>query len=162
MDLAEARLRTVAEARSWISTPYHIGGRTKGAGCDCGSCLYCILVNSRAIDPDAELEEFFSHVSAGAWAHWTDDQYLFRMRRHAVELMRRTAVAGADLLPGNLILCKAFGANFYNHGGIVTDWPKIIHCISPRVGETSALWHPAWATREIAVFDPFARRFSGC
>lgn len=155
------RLATVIEARSWIGTPYHPGGRVKGAGCDCGSCLYCILVNSRAIEPDAELEEFFAHVSVDAWAHWTEEQYLFRMRRHAAELMRCVAAAGTELLPGNLILCKAFGANFYNHGGIVTDWPKIVHCFRPCVAETSALWHPAWANREIIVFDPFAGR-PGC
>lgn len=154
------RARIVLEARSWVGTPYHTGGRAKGAGCDCGTCLYCVLLNSGAVDPDPDLEEFFSHVSCDAWAHWTDEQYLFRMRKHAVELMSRIAVSNAGLEPGNLVLVQGFGAKFYNHGGIVTAWPKIVHCMIPRVAETSALWHPVWSHQKIAVFDPVARRFA--
>ena len=31
------RERLIAEAKEWLGTPYHTGGRVKGAGCDCGA-----------------------------------------------------------------------------------------------------------------------------
>lgn len=37
---AETRASVLAEARSWIGTPYHHKGRAKGIGVDCGGMLY--------------------------------------------------------------------------------------------------------------------------
>jgi cell wall-associated NlpC family hydrolase len=35
----KTRAEAVLIARTWLETPYILGGRLKGAGCDCGSLL---------------------------------------------------------------------------------------------------------------------------
>ena len=42
--ILKARPEAVAIARSWIRTPYVMGGRIKGAGCDCATLLSEYLI----------------------------------------------------------------------------------------------------------------------
>jgi hypothetical protein len=41
-----------------------------------------------------------------------------------------------------------------NHSGIVTDWPKITHCMYEGVKEIDASRDPFWSHKNITVFDP--------
>jgi cell wall-associated NlpC family hydrolase len=50
VDHAETRARIVAEARTWLRTPYHHMAELKGVGVDCGKLVLCILSNAGAID----------------------------------------------------------------------------------------------------------------
>ena len=50
----EERERLVAEALSWLGTPYHHAGRIKGGGTDCGMLILQTFINVGLI-PDTEV-----------------------------------------------------------------------------------------------------------
>lgn len=138
----------VAEARSWIGTRYHIMGRRKGAGCDCGSFLMSVAVNCGLIS-DGQMEVY----SLDCWQHWRQDKYLHHVMKHAEKLAQEICYRSTKVLPGCLVLSRVVGCGYFNHGGIVTEWPKLVHAVSPRVEEVSAVDNWLWNYREIAIFD---------
>ncbi len=142
------RPEIVAETRSWIRTPYVIRGRVKGAGCDCGSLPMSVGVNTGMID-DEELKVY----SIDCWMHWTDEQYLRAVMKHTAKVLEQVAYRSTKILPGSLLLTKSPSAKFYNHSAIVTEWPLIVHAVTPAVEEVDATKHWLWAYRPIAVFD---------
>jgi len=142
------RAQIVSEARSWIGTPYVIRARVKGAGCDCGSLLMSIGVNAGMID-DFELETY----SIDCWQHWSDEKYLRAVMRNTEKVLEGVAYKTTVIRPGCLILTRTPSAKFFNHGAIVTDWPKIVHAVTPQVEEVDATKHWLWAYRPIAAFD---------
>jgi hypothetical protein len=144
----EKRAALVAEARSWIGTPYIIRGRVKGAGCDCGSFLMSAAVASGMMT-DEDLEVY----SIDCWAHWDDEKYLKRVMLHTAQVLEGVAYRSAPILPGSLVLTRAAGCKFYNHGGIVTEWPRLVHAVNPCVEEADATAHHLWAYRQVAAFD---------
>lgn len=144
----EARAVIVAEARSWVGTPYHIRGRVKGAGADCGSLPLSIVVNCGLIS-DEQLEVY----SIDCWQHWKDEKYLAHVMRHTEKVMEAIAYRSTKILPGCLVLTRAAGSKVFNHSGIVTEWPLLVHAVMPKVEETDATAHRLWAYRPIEVFD---------
>jgi len=147
---AEERAALVAEARSWIGTPYHVGGMVKGAGCCCGSLILAVL-QARGLAPD----ERFGVYSSDSWAHWREDHYRMRLFRHARKLAEGIAARCMRALPGCIALARAMDSKVFNHAGIVTEWPRIVHAIAPAVIEVDATRDPLWIHREIEIFDPF-------
>jgi len=61
---AAARAAVVAEARSWIGTPYHHAADVKGHGVDCAMLLvrvYCDLGLVEPFDPRPYTRDWFLH-----------------------------------------------------------------------------------------------------
>jgi cell wall-associated NlpC family hydrolase len=61
-----ARAAVVAEARSWIGTPYHHAADVKGHGVDCAMLLvrvYCDLGLIELFDPRPYTRDWFLHRS---------------------------------------------------------------------------------------------------
>lgn len=122
---AEQRATIVAEARSWLGTPYHHRAEVKGAGVDCAQLLHavyrgCGLVPEIAIPPYPP----DWHLHRGA------ERYLAAVLDHAVE------IAGPPL-PGDIALWR-FGRCF-SHGAIVVAWPIVIHAyVGRRVASEDA------------------------
>ncbi len=103
----------VNEARTWLGTPYASNGDIKGAGVDCGMLLVRVWVDLGLI------ESFDPRPYPAQWAlHQRSERYLESILRFAVE------VPGPPK-PGDVVVFK-FG-HCWAHGGIVTDWPMIIH-----------------------------------
>lgn len=109
----EQRARVVAEARTWLKTPYHHHGRVKGAqgGVDCLMLLVEVF----------EACGLVCGVEPGAYAH---DWHL----HHSDELYMRglggyTRRLGGDEVPqmGDVALFR-FGRTF-SHAGIVVESP---------------------------------------
>lgn len=120
MTEAEARAAIVAEALSWLGTPYHHHGRVKGAGVDCAqmpAAVYeaCGIVPHLAPD-----------YSPQWMLHRDEEQYLAWIRPHAREIAREA------VQPGDLAIYK-FGRVF-SHSAIVIDPPTVIHAMQ-RAGE---------------------------
>jgi hypothetical protein len=69
--------------------------------------------------------------------------------------MEATAYRSLELAPGNLVLTSVARSKLYNHGGVITAWPRLVHAIAPAVVEIDASRDPLWSFRRIAVFDPF-------
>jgi cell wall-associated NlpC family hydrolase len=154
-EIAEGRARMVEEARSWIGTPYRVGGMVKGAGCCCGSLVLAVFqACGRA------LGEKFGVASSDCWQHWKEEQYQFRLMKHAVKIAEALTRPGAAsaALPGCIALVRVGSNRCYNHAGIVTEWPMVVHSVFPEVAEVNASRHPLWAYRHVAVFDPFAEK----
>lgn len=108
----EARAAIVAEARSWLRTPYHHAARVKGAGVDCAQIL--VEVYSAA----GVIERFDPGFYPSDWMlHRDEERYL--------ETVRRFAHPVATPLPGDVAVYR-FG-RCVSHGAIVIEWPIIIH-----------------------------------
>ncbi len=107
------------EALTWLGTPWRHGAGLKQVGVDCAQLLFRVFQAVGIIDPDLEL----SGYSPQFHLH----------RRH--EVFRECVECIADELPpeerhmADIILYR-FGKVF-NHGGLVLEWPTIIHSSSP-------------------------------
>jgi len=134
MSAAEAKEReaVVAEAESWIGTPFHDGARVKGGGVDCAQLLVGVFsAPGVALIPALDVPPYRPD-----WhLHQTDERYLRQILAHAREVPAPTG-------PGDVALWR-FGRCF-SHGAIVAGWPRIIHAVRPRcvmAGDTERdLW----------------------
>jgi cell wall-associated NlpC family hydrolase len=113
---ADQRAAVVAEARSWIGTPWHHEACVKGAGVDCAmllaACYKAAGLVDLAFDPrpyhrdwmfHRKEEKLLGHVLAlGAREIWPDQ-------------------AG----PADIVLWKI--GHTLSHVGIVSAWPWVIH-----------------------------------
>ncbi len=127
------RAAILAEARSWLGTPYHHEARVKGAGVDCAQLLYAVYRHAGRI-PAFDIP----HYPPDWHLHRDTERYLGFVLDHAVE------IAGPPL-PGDIAIWK-FGRCF-SHGAIVLEWPRIIHayvgrpCEVEDAGRASYLTH---------------------
>ena len=148
--IAAERARLVAEAESWIGTPYHTGGRLKGVGADCLTFVACAFENAGLI-PHVDIP----HYPPDWHLHRDDERYLAGVLERCIE------VPGPPL-PGDLAMWR-IGRGFA-HGAIVVGWPRIVHA-ELRIGRIvadDALRNAGLATIGERVADcgkPRPRRF---
>ena len=113
MNEETGRARIVAEALSWLKTPYHHEGRVKGAGVDCGMLLLEV------------------YEAAGLIPHVVPDPYPHDFHMHRGEEWYKRIVetymhpCQNPPLPGDVVLYK-FG-RILSHGAIVIKWPVVVH-----------------------------------
>lgn len=115
---SEERAAVVAEARSWIGTPYHNCADVKGAGVDCGMLLVRVFVDTGLCTP------FDPRPYPPDWnLHRSEERYLCFIFDRTAELTMPQ--------PGDVAVYK-FG-RCYAHGGIVTvaDPLTIVHAYQP-------------------------------
>jgi cell wall-associated NlpC family hydrolase len=114
----QERALVIAEARSWIGTPYHTQGDVKRAGVDCGMLLVRVFVDCGLVapfDPRPYPNDWFLHRS--------EEKYLGFVFDHAKEV--------ESPFPGDVMVFR-YG-RCYSHGAIVTHAAplKIIHAYQP-------------------------------
>jgi cell wall-associated NlpC family hydrolase len=144
------REESVAIARSYIGTPYRLGGRVKGAGVDCATLLAEWGVECGIFT--REQTPLYSH---DWFCNTTEDRYLFEIMRHAHKTLESVCRGGIEAKPGCLVLFKVVRSKLFNHGGIVTQWPMIVHAVDPCVREHNAINHYMTGHTEMAIFDPW-------
>lgn len=108
----DLRASIVAEAESWLRTPYHHRAHLKGVGVDCAWLLievYASLGMIERFDPGEYPMDWMMHRDEERYLHWVE-QY-----------GRRVDVPQ----PGDIAVWR-FGRTF-SHGAIVTEWPRVIH-----------------------------------
>ena len=127
----EQRTAVVAEAESWLGTPYHHEARIKGHGVDCAQILVGVFANVGLIEPVT-----LPHYPMDWNLHRDEERYLDILGRYTREIehpslcdpragaARQPAGAG-NVLPGDIAIWK-FGRCF-SHGAIVVAWPVVIH-----------------------------------
>lgn len=109
----EEREMVVAEAKTWLGTPYISNGAVKGAGIDCGMLLVRVFIDAGLI-PDFDPRPY-----PAQWAlNQSAERYLAIVESYARE------IEGLPK-PGDIALFK-FG-KCWAHGAIVINWPEIIH-----------------------------------
>jgi cell wall-associated NlpC family hydrolase len=149
-----ARSDAVAIARTFLGTKYVLGGRVKGAGADCATLLSMYLEEIGACN-----KEDFADVGIYThdwFQHASSDRYLLRLMRHAPKVLDTVCLGIVAAKPGSLALFRVVGSKLFNHGGIITQWPRMIHAVYPRVTESIASTHWLTAHREMKIFDPWS------
>lgn len=143
----ETALRTalMAEARSWIGTPYRQLGATKGVAVDCSMLLVRCLVNAGIV------EDFDPRPYPPAWfLHQEDERYIDWLGVVGLEV---TAPLAGDVVAFRI--GRAFA-----HSGLISDPTHLIHAFADdgQVRESS-LAIPALAFANRRDNTPRARRF---
>jgi cell wall-associated NlpC family hydrolase len=117
----EQRNAVVAEAMTWLGTPWMHASAVKGksGGVDCGMLLIMSFNNSgigaNITDPRPYKRYWFLHQD--------DDTYLRFLQEFSYEI----ALPKTGLLPGDIVAFKGHNWKTFGHAGIVTTWPNIIH-----------------------------------
>jgi cell wall-associated NlpC family hydrolase len=140
------RAAVVAEARSWIGTPYHNCADIKGVGVDCGMLLVRVFVDMKLCPPfDPRPYPVDWHLHRG------EERYLGFIFDRSAE--------AAQPLPGDVMVFR-YG-RCYSHGGIVTaaNPLRIVHAyyqartvIEDEVARNAVLADPARKPRFFSVW----------
>jgi cell wall-associated NlpC family hydrolase len=110
-----SRAEVIAEARSWLGTPYHHAAQVKGAGVDC-AMLPAAIYRAAGLIPSVSVE------------HYPPDWHLHRdVERYLTVVTCYAAEVPAPTGPGDFVLFR--WGRCFAHGAIVVDWPAIIHAV---------------------------------
>jgi len=111
-----SREAVIAEAVTWLGTPYHHHGRIKGVGADCAMFPVEVYAAAGILAQDPDIGPY-----PAQWhLHHDEERYLAAVRLRAAEI-------DGPPSPGDFAVWK-FGRCF-SHGGIVIAWPRIIHAL---------------------------------
>ncbi len=120
------RSELIAEALSWVGTPYQTHQSCKGAGADCGGYCYGVWRNVGLLPPDAIPER----MSAQWYLHRTDEVIVRGLQSHgAVEIPLADAKPG-DVLTFQYGRAQSHMAFLLPHGKIIHSYAyKMVVCI---------------------------------
>lgn len=128
-----------------------MGGQVKGAGVDCASYIACYLREcGLAVDQDLGV---YSH---DWFCHAKDERYMLRLIRYAPKTLDAICRGTVDALPGSLALFRCVRSRLFNHGGIITKWPMMLHATPDGVKESDATQHYLTSHMEMSIFDPWS------
>lgn len=103
----------IAEAETWLNTPFHHEARLKGVGVDCGQLLKAVYLAAGLVD---EVQE---QPYAMQWhLHRSEEVYLAWIEKFG------RLIPGPPG-PGDVAIWKM--GRTHSHAAIVVAWPKIIH-----------------------------------
>lgn len=133
----------LAEARSWLRTPYHHQGFVKGAGVDCAFLLICVYHAVGVIpwiDPRPYPPDWHFHRDEERYLGWVE-QYCEQVEQPK---------------PGDIAVFRI--GRCISHGAIVVDYPNCIHSytrrgveyINAENSELSGRLHSFWSPKGIA------------
>jgi len=145
------RAAAVAEALTWLGTPFRDCADRKGVGVDCAMMLVRVFVDTGiipAFDPRPYAPQWFQHRS--------EEKFLGFVGRFGIEVERAP-------VPGDVIVYR-FGRCFA-HGAIVVDGENVVHAykrlgavvMSPLRDAGLALLKTG-SPRPRKIFDVWARR----
>lgn len=142
------RAAIVAEARSWIGTPYRHQASRKGAGCDCLGLVRGVWRSLYGAEPEAP------PAYRADWAETGGRETLLEgARRHLVERPSRA------FQPGDVLLFRMSPEACLKHCAIASDGrpgdpePRIIHAYWGRAVVES--WLGPWWRRRLAYVFSF-------
>jgi NlpC/P60 family putative phage cell wall peptidase len=131
------RTAIVAEARSWIGTPYRHQASLKGVGCDCLGLVRGVWRAVVGAEPEAV------PAYAADWAEASNSETLAdAAARHL------TAIAVADIRPGNLLLFRWRTGFAAKHAAVATAADLMVHA------------HDGAAVAEVAIAPWWRRRLA--
>ena len=111
------RADVVAEAKTWLLTPYHHAACVKGAGVDCAYFLKAVFESVGMVSP------FVVTGYPRDWhLHNDEERYLNYVTQYAHRVDRAQ--------PGDVALFKV--GRVVSHGAMVVDWPLMIHSYHTR------------------------------
>jgi cell wall-associated NlpC family hydrolase len=123
----EMRQAVVAEALSWVGTPYVSNAMVKGAvggGTDCVMLLVAVYGNLGLLPKDLDPRPY-----PPQWhIHRNEELYMENIMKYAKEVPGPPA---RKPLPGDLVMFKI--GKVFAHGSIIIDWPNVVHAIGAAV-----------------------------
>ncbi len=132
---AAQRQAVIAEAESWIGTPFHHQGRVKGpqGGVDCAMLLLEVFKKVFSCQLPVASEESKAETPKLGTGNWELGTLTYSMQWHLHHSEEKylemiLALGGKPVEspgPGDIAIWKIGRA--YSHGAIVVVWPKIIH-----------------------------------
>jgi NlpC/P60 family putative phage cell wall peptidase len=142
-----SRARIVAEARSWIGTPYRHQASLKGAGCDCLGLVRGVWREVYGVEPEEP------PPYSPDWAEETGEETLRdAARRHMREIDAGPLRKGAPLPLGSLVLIRVKERGPAKHAAIATGQHRIVHAYSGHAVAENDL-PDAWARRIAYAFE---------
>ena len=116
MTETEQRSAVIAEAVTWLRTPFRDRASCKGAGVDC-----CFLIKAAYEASGVAPNLAISFYSPQIMLHTDRETYI-----EGIIANGGHEVTEADVKPADIVLYKV--GRIFGHGAIVVDWPhKIIH-----------------------------------
>lgn len=112
MDKVQQRSAVVAEALTWLGTPYHHHGRIKGAGVDCAQIL-CAVYEATGVVP---------HVEPGNYAR---EHHLHRDEEIYIDWIERCGGVEVQTPALGDIALFHWGRT-WSHGAIVIELEPVI------------------------------------
>lgn len=141
--MSTTRDQIVAEARTWLGTPYVHQASCKGAGSDCLGLLRGVW--RAVLGPEPESVPSYSLD----WSEPQGDERMWQAaRRHL------TSKAVEDMQPGDVLLFRMRDGRVAKHVGIVSEGgeaPRFIHAYSGHGVVENTLSDP-WRRRVVACF----------
>jgi cell wall-associated NlpC family hydrolase len=135
------RRLVIAEAKTWLQTPYHHMGRIKGGGTDC-LMLLAEVYEAAGLIPHVEVPFYPPDWNL----HRDAERYLEGVLRYAREI-------GPPPRSGDVAVFK-FGRCFA-HGGITVAWPRLIHAWCDSGVVYADADQPPLGGRQVRFFSPF-------
>lgn len=112
--MTDLQSAVLAEAATWLGTPWHHEGDVKGAGVDCAMLLIRVFTAVGAIADFDPRPYPIDHMM-----HSDDERFLGWLQKHA------DPVTSGDPQPADVLVYRV--GRCYSHGAIVTQWPYILH-----------------------------------
>ena len=139
----DVRSRILAEAESWLGTPYHHLADVKGRGVDCAMLLVRVFVDAGAVEafdprkPEPYTPDWFLHRSEEKFKGWVE--------QFGDKLPDGQAPAPADVVLFKIGRCAS-------HGGIVIGPDLMIHAdqLAGRVGRSEI---SRWSDRIVGYWS---------
>jgi hypothetical protein len=117
------RAAIVAEAKTWIDTPYRGWSCMKGCGCDCMQLLAGVFLNTGHVTKEALAALIPQTYSLNIGQHKEDTEYIDGVGKFMQEIPE------AEVKPGDVVMYKLDLA--FTHAAIVVEWPTyIIHALA--------------------------------
>lgn len=138
--IAPVASRIIAEARTWIGTPYRHQGSRNGVGCDCLGLVRGVWRGVYGEEPEAPGPYAADWAEAGG-----EDRLLTAARRYCIEKGRE------DMAAGDLLLFRWRPNVPAKHAGILLGEHRFIHAYQGHSVLVSALV-PHWRRRIAGVF----------
>lgn len=125
----------IAEARTWIGTPYHHGGRIRGAGCDCVSFTASLLESmglSGIVLPDV----YKIRPDGTLLAHLERNRDLYR------------EISVNEMQAGDVVLIRLYKEP--QHFALYTGEGTVIHS-DMRHGVVESAFDEGWRSRLVKI-----------
>ena len=110
------RIGIIAEAETWLRTPWRHMAHVKGAGVDCAQLLISV----------------FSNIGLVEWfdtGHYPPDWMMHREEERFLGFIEKYAHRVEIPQPGDIAVFKI--GRCFSHGAIIVDWPRLIHAWLP-------------------------------
>lgn len=140
-EIGETAAIVLAEAMTWVGTPYRHQGTRKGVGCDCLGLVRGIWRAVYGCEPE------MPGPYAPDWAETGGSERLLEAaRRHCIEKKP------ADARPGDLLAFRWRPRHAAKHLGILLPHETFLHAYEGHAVTVSALV-PQWRRRIAAAFS---------